>query len=701
MKASETKLLSFIKKSFQFAVPVYQRNYTWTEKECKRLWDDILRTGRDDKTPSHFVGSVVYIESGLYHVSCDPPLSVIDGQQRLTTVSLLVEALARHVSETDQEPEDGFSAQELREYYLCNRHKKGDRYYKLLLSRTDKDSLLSLLKQKDPPKEYSQRIQENFDFFKKEIQKLSPDDIKALCNGMDKLVIVDISLHREQDDPQLIFESMNSAGLELSQADLIRNFILMNLEQERQTELYETHWRCMEEAFGQEAYKERFDLFIRDYLTIKTPEIPKKENVYETFKKHARGKEKADLAKDVHVFADYYCAAALGQEENPSLKSAFSDLKKLKVNVSYPFILKLYRDYKQGLLSSKDFLGIVRLIENYVFRRAVCEVPTNSLNKTFASCARRGRPEGDYLESVAAWFELLPSYRRFPKNNEFLEKLQSRDFYHFQHCRYFLDKWENHGRKERPALEEYSIEHILPQNENLSPKWREALGPNWKEIQEKRLHNLGNLTLTGYNSEYKDRFWTEKRDMKPRGFRESPLRLNEGLGQTEMWGENEIKERARRLAGKALTVWPGPSLSQEVLDKHRLEQKEPQEYSIANYKSLAEEGAARTLFTAFQKAVLALDPSVAEKFRKDHISYFSEGARFAKVLPSSKHLRVILFLEIHELHDPRGAAFSMDLVAGKRPRVQVKLKSLEDLPYIMSLVRQALDKQIFGENEAA
>ena len=698
MKASETKLLSFIKKSFQFAVPVYQRNYTWTEKECKRLWDDILRTGRDDKTPSHFVGSVVYIESGLSHVSCDPPLSVIDGQQRLTTVSLLVEALARHIEETDQER--GFSAEQLRDYYLRNPHEKGDRHYKLLLSRTDKDSLLSLLKQKDQPKKYSQRIKENFDFFTKEIKKLSPAEIKALFQGMNKLAVVDISLHREQDDPQLIFESMNSAGLELSQADLIRNFILMNLEQGRQTELYETHWRKMEEAFGQEAYKDRFDSFIRDYLTIKTPEIPKKGNVYETFKEYARGKEKADLAKDVHVFADYYCAIALDREENPSLKDAFSDLAKLKVNVSVPFLLKLYHDYKEGFLSSKDFESIVRLIEDYVFRRAVCEVPTNSLNKTFASFARRGRPEGDYLESVTAWFELLTLYRRFPKNDEFLEKLQGRDFYHFQHCRYFLDKWENHGRKERPALEEYSIEHILPQNENLSPKWREALGPNWKEIQEKRLHNLGNLTLTGYNSEYKDRFWTDKRDRKG-GFKESPLRLNEGLGQIEMWGEKEIKERARRLAGKALTVWPGPSLPQEVLDKHRPEQAEPQEYSIANYKSLAEEGAARTLFTAFQKEVLALDPSVTEIFRKEHIAYFAEGTRFAKILPSSKHLCVLLFLEIHELHDPRGAAFSMDLVAGKRPRVQVKLKSLEDLPYIMSLVRQALDKQIFGENEAA
>ena len=271
MKATEAKLLEFIKKSPQFAIPIYQRTYSWTDRECRQLWDDILRTGRNEKVPAHFIGSIVYIEKGLYQVSSQEPLLVIDGQQRLTTVSLLIEVLARHLGE--KEPIDGFSAKKLRNYYLLNPLEDKERRYKLILSQTDKLSLLALVEQHDLPKEHSIRIKENFEFFENEVAGLE-EDLPILCKGLAKLMIVDISLGRDQDNPQLIFESMNSTGRELTQADLIRNFILMGLENQLQTRLYEQYWRPMEVAFGQEAYSTHFDGFMRHYLTVKTGDIP-------------------------------------------------------------------------------------------------------------------------------------------------------------------------------------------------------------------------------------------------------------------------------------------------------------------------------------------------------------------------------------------------------------------------------------------
>ena len=697
MKATEAKLLNFLKKSPQFIIPIYQRTYSWTERECEQLWNDILQTGKEENIPAHFIGSIVYIEKGLYQVSSQSPLLVIDGQQRLTTTALVIEALARHIGNT--EPLEGFSANKLRNYYLLNPLEENDRHYKLLLTQTDKDSLLALFAQKSWPKEHSIRIKENFDFFEKKIKELG-NDIEPLCKGLAKLIIVDISLNRDQDKPQLIFESMNSTGRELSQADLIRNFILMGLEPKHQTKLYENHWRPMEVAFGQEAYSDYFDSFMRDYLTIKTKEIPNVKKVYEAFKEYARRTEKEidALVADIHTFAYYYCAIALNKETNKSLKAAFSDLRELKVNVSYPFLLQVYDDYKKGLLSVEDFECIVQLIENYVFRRVVCNIPTNSLNKTFATFGRAIKKDR-YLESIKAHFLLQSSYRRFPKDDEFFREIQIRDLYNFRSRSYWLRKLENHNNKERVDVNACTIEHILPQNENLSQKWRQALGPKWKEIQEKYLHTLGNLTLTGYNPEYKDKFFIEKRDMEG-GFKESRLRVNKGLKQIETWGEEEIKKRAEQLAKQAITVWSAPSLPVEVLDNYRpkKQQTEKSSYSIESYSHLSKDDM-RSLFDALQKAVLALDPCVTEEFLKFYIAYKAEG-NFVCVEPQSKRLRLSLGLQIHELYDPKEIARDISNIGRYGTGdVEVGLNVLEELPYIIGLIRQALEKQIGNGKE--
>ena len=703
MKATEAKLLDFLRKCPQFVIPIYQRTYSWTEKECRQLWDDILRTGSDDRVSVHFVGSIVYIEQGVSQVTHQSPLLVIDGQQRLTTVTLLIAALAKAVG--DSEPVDGFSAEMLRGYYLLNPLEKGERRFKLLLSQTDKTTLTSIVADQELPDAKSLRVSQNFDLFEQLLSSCKGDFV-SICRGLAKLAVIDIALSRDQDNPQLIFESMNSTGKELSQADLIRNYILMGLSPELQTRLYEQYWRPMEIEFGQEAYGTHFDKFMRHYLTVKTGEIPRMDEVYEAFKEHSHSPDVAKagdeaLVKDIRDFGRNFCALALGAESDPELKLAFHDLRELKVDVAYPFLLELYHDYKKGLLSQPDLLAAARLVEAYVFRRAICSIPTNSLNKTFATFSKAIKKD-QYLESIQVHFATLPSYRRFPSDDEFRRDMQTRDVYNFRSRSYWLRRLENFGRKERVPVDEYTIEHIMPQNENLSDEWREALGPNWQQVQATWLHTLGNLTLTAYNSEYSDRPFAEKRDMPQatdKALRLSPLKLNQGLGTLESWNEPEIKARAARLANVAVGVWPPPDVDREVLEAYGAKRDASAAYSIDDHPHLLSPSM-RPVFDAFRKAVLALDPCVTEDFLKRYVAYKAE-TNFADVVPQAKRLQVMLNMRFAEVSDPRGLCEDITgLGRWGNGDARVPLDDLEQLPYVIGLVRQSLELQLGNGGDA-
>jgi uncharacterized protein with ParB-like and HNH nuclease domain/predicted transport protein len=699
MKATEAKLLAFLKKSSQFVIPIYQRTYSWTEKECRQLWDDIVRTGSNDAVSAHFVGSIVYIQKGLYQISTQSPVLVIDGQQRLTTVTLLIAALAKALGAT--EPIEDFSAEKLRGYYLINPLEKEERRYKLLLSQTDKLSLTAIVDGTETPKEHSIRVVQNFQLFEEWIAGCK-NDFVPVCKGLAKLMVVDVALTRDQDNPQLIFESMNSTGRELSQADLIRNFILMGLEPELQTRLYEQFWRPMEVDFGQEAYGTHFDAFMRHYLTVKTGEIPNVSEVYEAFKAHARSPEAAQagieaLVKDIRAFARYFCAMALGAEPDANLKLAFHDLRELKVDVAYPFLLELYADYTTGTLPGQDFVTAVRLIEAYVFRRAICAIPTNSMNKTFATFTKVLKKDR-YLESIRAHLQLLRSYRRFPSDEEFRRDLQTRDLYNFRSRSYWLRRLENHGRKERVAVDQFTIEHILPQNENMSAAWKTALGPEWERVQQTWLHTLGNLTLTGYNSEYSDRPFTDKRDMIG-GFKESPLKLNAGLGQLDQWNEDAIKSRASKLADLALDVWIAPKLGPDVLAAYRPEETQRDAYTIHDHPHLLV-SPMREVFEAFRKEVLALDPCVTEEFLKLYVAYKAE-TNFADAVPQAKRMRLTLNMPFADISDPKGLCRDVSgLGRWGNGDVEVRLASLDELPYVMGLVRQSFERQMGDGGDA-
>lgn len=699
MKATEAKLLSLLQKSPQFVIPIYQRTYSWTEKQCRQLWDDILRAGSSEAISVHFIGSIVYVEQGLSQITHQGPLLVIDGQQRLTSVSLLLEALARAVGDT--EPLNGFSAAKLRHYYLSNPLESGERYFKLLLSQTDNASLKAVIKNVEQPKDHSLRVTQNFKLFT-ELLSTQKGDLAPVCRGLAKLVVVDIALSRDQDNPQLIFESMNSTGKELSQADLIRNFILMGLEPALQTRLYEEYWRPMEQDFGQEAYGTKFDSFMRHYLTVRTGDIPREADVYEAFKDYSRTTPVREagieaLVSDIRVFARYFCALALGNERDDALASAFHDLRELKVEVAYPFLLELYHDYATGMLTTADFVAAVQLVESYVFRRAICAIPTNSMNKTFATFGKALRKER-YLESIQAHFLTLPSYRRFPGDDEFRRDLHSRDLYNFRSRSYWLRRLENHGRKERVLVDEYTIEHILPQNPDLPAAWRHALGADWQRVQQQWLHTLGNLTLTGYNAEYSDRAFANKRDREG-GFKESPLRLNVGLGQIDAWNETTIHERAGRLAEQALTVWTAPSLDAATLAAYG-PSKTPVTggYSLDDHPNLLIAGL-REVFEAFRKEVLALDACVTEEFMKLYVAYKAE-TNFVDVVPQAKRLRLSLNMPFPAINDPKGLCKDVTgLGRWGNGDVEIGLNSLDELPYVMGLVRQSYEWQMGDEGQ--
>ncbi|MEO0415400.1 MAG: DUF262 and DUF1524 domain-containing protein [Verrucomicrobiota bacterium] len=703
MKASEASFLKFLNDSPQFIIPIYQRNYSWTDSECGQLWDDIVRCGENDNIAVHFVGSIVYIEEGLSQISHRSPLMVIDGQQRLTTVTLLLAAIANSLGDED-EPVLGFTKRKIRSYYLVNNEETGDLHYKLLLSQTDKETLKAIVGENELPPEKSLRISQNYELFREWLVDYA-EEVPALCRGLAKLVLVDVALTRGQDNPQLIFESMNSTGKELSQADLIRNYVLMGLPQDLQTRLYENYWRPMELEFGQDGYGKFFDKFMRHYLTVKTREIPTIRGVYDAFKEFTQDSRKEGvefnelietLVVEVRRYSRYFCAMALNREEDRDLKIAFNDLRELKVDVAYPFLLELYADYDQGLLSKEDFLAAIRLVESYVFRRAITAIPTNSMNKTFATFHRALNKER-YLESIQAHFLRMRSYRRFPTDDEFQRDFQTRDLYHFRSRTYWLRRFENYDRKEPVVVDECTIEHIMPQNENLSAAWRESLGEHWQDIQAKWLHTLGNLTLTRYNSEYNDRAFADKRDMKG-GFATSPMKVNEGLGQAEQWNEVTIKERAARLAKEGIEIWKSPHLSTEVLATYEPPKPEYDTYSIEDHPHL-QKPEMNEIFEAFRNEVLALDPCVSEEFLKLYVAYRAERS-FVDIVPQASRLSLTLNMEHSELNDPRG--ISKDVAGLGRwgnGNVSVPLASLEELPYVMGLVRQSLELQLGGEEE--
>lgn len=696
MKAKETMVLEFLQNSPQFVIPIYQRTYSWDLEQCEQLWDDVLRAGKSKSSAVHFVGSIVYVADGLSTVANQAPLLVIDGQQRLTTISLLLEALRRALKD-DEEPINGFTSEKIRTRYLTRHLEKDERFFKLLLSQTDNETLKALIQNRELPPNKSVRLSENFDYFVNQIEGLK-GQLETLCHGIAKLAVVEIALNRGEDNPQAIFESMNSTGKVLSQADLIRNFVLMGLQPETQAELYESYWRPMELDFGQHAYSEEFDSFMRHFLTIKFSEIPRIDQIYRYFKEYATKPEVIELGEkalvqELRLFARYYCAISLGKEDDAEIKLALGDLKEFRVEVAYPFILEVYHDWKLQLLTKEEFLKIVRLVESYAFRRAVVQLPANSMNKTFARLSL-SIDKKNYLQSFMVGLQLMKTYRRFPSDEEFARELKIRDLYNFRRASYWLKKLEFFGRKEFPVLEEYSIEHILPQNPELNSWWQIALGKNWKDVQAQWLHTIGNLTLTKYNPEFSDKSFIEKRDLPSGGFKTSPLILNQGLGLLETWDSSQIQKRADVLIHNALLIWESPNVDPRIIAslESQVVERRQSTYTYEEHQYLSRP-AVKSLFDDLKNRVLAIDPSVYEEILKLYIAFKAE-TNFVDVITKASGLRLTINIPFSELKDPRGLALNVkNLGRWGNGESSIQINTHEDIDYAIFLIRQAFDRQ--------
>jgi len=688
MKATSANLLSVIKGPKQFVIPIYQRTYSWHLSQCEQLFKDILGISQGDRSNGHFVGSVVYFQESIHTVSDVPKLLVIDGQQRLTTVTLLIAVLAEFIEKN--KVDIGTSATKLQNYYLFNAEEDGDLRFKLLLTRRDKQTLMDLLKGVESSEPVSQCVTENFQFFAK---KINSKNVQDVYNGLMRLFIVDVALEKDVDNPQLIFESMNSTGLDLSQADLIRNYVLMGQEVTLQTELYEKYWFPMEQGFGNE-YAKRFDSFMRNYLIVKTGKIPKIGLVYEDFKNYVQGEKSpediSEIVADVFHLSKFYIKIVLHKEPNNDFLAVFKRISQLRVEVSHPFILAVYNDYNKELLSKEDFLEILILIENYVFRRAICGIPTNSMNKTFANLYKSVNKE-DYLDSVIIAFGRLGSYKRFPLDAEFERELLVKDVYNFRSRNYLLDRLENFKRKEKVNVDEYTIEHILPQNTNLSEDWQIMLGEDWKATQEVYLHTLGNLTLTAYNSELSDHPFSKKKTMEG-GFDDSPIRLNSFLKNTDVWNKTQIIYRAKILAMLAIHIWYLPDtfdvLLERVIDA---EPKPVNQYSLDTYEYL--QGDMLNLYEHLKKRILNIDSSVIEEYKKLYIA-FKSSTNFVDIVPQKSRLRLSLNMSYKEIYDPKNLCKDVSGVGRwGNGEVEVGLSEINEIDDIMELIRQSFESQ--------
>lgn len=574
MKGSETKLVSYMQGSDKrFIIPVYQRNYDWRIENCKQLFDDLITVIRKQRN-SHFFGSIVSVHNdGSYN-----EFLVIDGQQRLTTISLLLLAMYNLMKANIVVPAQGNLADKIYKTYLIDEWQEDETRIKLKPVKNDKNAFDSLFK------EASDYVQEsnltvNYNYFYSRIQK-EEISIDELYTAITRLEIINITLNQE-DNPQLIFESLNSTGVALSEGDKIRNFILMGLPAKLQNDYYEKYWNKIEICT-------RYDVssFVRDYLSVKQQAIPSMNRVYVTFKAYVddKGCETEPLLKELLDYAQWYEVLLKGSIPDKQLKACIFRLNRLETSVTRPFFLEVLRLHSDGTLDLEMVRSIFLYTENYLFRRTICDLPTNTLNKIFLMLHREIiRYDGttdNYVEKFKYALLSKSDRGRFPNDTEFEEAFSTRQVYlmNSKNKVYILERFENYGTIEDKDVYrhcddgEYSIEHIMPQH--LTPSWIKALGSDYEQIHGTWLHRIANLTLTGYNSKYSNSDFLDKRDMK-NGFNESGLRLNFWVGQQGKWTLVELEQRNALLMGKAMEIWAMPSTSykpaEKQLDSYTLE----------------------------------------------------------------------------------------------------------------------------------
>ena len=580
MEANDLALQEFLTKNkTQFVIPVYQRNYDWKQSQCKQLLKDILDVGRVGSTDTHFIGSIVFIHDGVYTTSEVKPLVIIDGQQRLTTITLIFLALYHFAKQNNMEAK----ATEINDTILINKFvEQDDSKLKLKQTVNNAKAFQYLVKGKDPNSypEFS-RIVNNYQFFNKNIDK---DNFQIIWDGINRLLFVEVSLERGKDDPQRIFESLNSTGLELSQADLIRNYILMGLEPKKQIKMFEKYWEPIEGNAKIESSEEnKVSDFIRDYLTFENKKIPNKSKVYEEFKERYKERDESFYSITLSALKDY--SKLYNKLLNPSkepvkrISEELASIRQLEINVSYPFLLPVYNDYVNSIIGESDFVEILKLIQSFTWRRFVLGLPTNSLNKIFMTLYGDVK-KGDYLKSIQRSLLKKSGSQRFPNNSEIHSALLEKDIYskRKKNVLYFLRKLEHHNNREKVDVSapEITIEHIFPQNPD--PEWKNALPKKeFKEFEDIYLHTIANLTLSGNNGALGNKVFKKKKfmnvDDKEQGYIFSNFWLNRYLKEIEEWNLDNYIERFDRIYKRFIKIWEYPEVDLIFND-------EEEEYSI-------------------------------------------------------------------------------------------------------------------------
>ena len=690
MDARKGNIYEILNGNKQFLIPVYQRYYSWDLEQCRRLWNDIVDMQKKGKV-GHFVGSIVNIAEQAMPTGVQKYM-IIDGQQRMTTLTLLLLALRDYAIKN---PEDKtINARRIDNMLLKNEYEVGDERYKLLLTETDRDILMKLVDEKPIAEDTKSKLLDNYHFFVGKIadRELAPAEI---YESIGKLQIVNITLDRTVDDAQAIFESLNSTGKELSESDLIRNYVLMGLEPTEQTYVYEHLWRPMELLFVYETQGSIMDRFFRDYLTMKLTRIPKQGRVYEEFKLYHLNCEFGtirELCQDLLTYSKYYTDIVFKRSSNPMLKPLYEDIIDLRMEVSYPFLLKVHNDFAEHVISQDELMQIIRLCISYVFRRSICDVPPNSLNKTFATLRNEIRTD-DYLNSIKAFFVLQDGYKEFPNDERFTTAFMTRDVYNMRSRNFILRQLENFGNKAPICIENYTIEHIMPQNRNLSPEWQEMLGSNWKDVQKTYLHTIGNLTLTAYNSEMSDHSFLTKIDMEG-GFKESALRLNSFVVKQSQWTEETIKERACILADKAKQIWPFPVITDAELAPYRVEEKPAERYSLATYDTNA---FTKMLFEILDRRIQNLSPNVKREFKKLYVAYKLD-TNFVDIVFQKQRLRISVNMKFSEVIDSKGICRDITgLGRWGNGDVELFMEHTSDVDQVMEIIEQSFRLQADGD----
>ena len=687
MRATEANLLEFIHGNLQFQVPIYQRRYDWGEEECEKLWAAVLDAGEDKSIRSYFLGSIVYIKKDNHHASTRiRTFYLIDGQQRLATISLLLAALGEAIE--DGSVEIGITQEEIKNDYLFNTSKTDEYHYKQLLTEPDKETLNRLLDDRPLPSNSSERLLENYRFFK---EKLQPQNLKAVYEGIHKLEIVDVLLdHEKQDDPQLIFETINSTGTQLTDADLIRNYIFMRQTDGFQKRLYEDYWRPMEQRFGQD-YAEPLSLFIADYIMLKKGESVTKADVYKKFKEAVPNKDEGALResiKEICRYSEHYvCFAPLKeeddqiQEKDPELRERFESFNEFQVTTVFPLLLSLYEDYKKKRLQKTEIIEVLRLIENYIVRRLICvRSGTKHARKVFLKLMS-DIDKSDHIESLKKAFAKQTAQARYYSDAEFKEHFCDVDVYGQRSCHYLLYRLENYGHpQEQIPLKDCTKERVMPQT--MTEEWRKELGEDWEQVHSKYLNKIGNLTLTGHNSKLSNKPFKKKKEI----LRDSPLSLNQYIVQRKRWNEATITSRAKDLSEKALKIWPDHG---KVIQETEEQQKK--DWTLADHPHLT--GEMMELFKQLRRGVRQLDDSVSERIRKLYIAY-GMNPTLVTVYPQTKRLRLLLNLPFSDINDPRQECTDLTHMNHHQlGDVEVGVSSVDELDYIMFLIRQVFEKQ--------